>query len=183
MSTGDEVVLQRECDAIEIPSGAFLLLKSGGKGTIAQMLGGSFTLQLEDGRLVRVAGFDADALGQDIPVEARVAASTPGQEVDAARVWETMRTCYDPEIPVNIVDLGLIYDCKVEPYPEGGVSVKVVMTLTAPGCGMSDILKGDLETRIRQLPGVKAVEVEVAFDPPWDSSRMSDAARLQLGML
>lgn len=182
MSTGDEVVLQRDCDAILIPSGIFTVLKEGTKGRITQTLGGSFTLQLNNGELARVTGLDADALGLPVPEEAKIPAAS-GEKVTAEEVWKVMKTCFDPEIPVNIVDLGLIYECRVEERPEGGAEVKVVMTLTAPGCGMSDILKNDLETKIRQMPGVAKVQVDVAFDPPWDASRMTDAARLQLGIL
>jgi probable FeS assembly SUF system protein SufT len=186
MSAGDSFVLGRDCDAIEIPSGTSGVLKAGKKGVVTQTLGGTFTVQLEDGRLLRVAGADADALGQPPPLEAPappVAAPAPGEGITADLVWDAMKTCFDPEIPVNVVDLGLIYDCKVEGHPSGGSKVSVVMTLTAPGCGMADVLKNDIESRIRALPGVKDVRVDVSFDPPWDASRLSDAARLQLGIL
>ncbi len=184
MSAGDEVQLGRDCNAVEIPAGTVTLLRAGEKGRLTQTLGGSFTLQLEDGRLVRVSGVDADAIGQSSTQE--VPPPVPGDsggEADLAQVWDAMKSCYDPEIPVNIVDLGLIYDCQKEPFPGGGSKIRVVMTLTAPGCGMSEILKSDLESRIRVLPGVREVQVDIAFDPPWDSSRLSDAARLQLGMM
>jgi probable FeS assembly SUF system protein SufT len=182
MSVGDEITVQRDCDAILIPSGVFTALKEGTRGYLTQTLGGSFTLQLNNGELARVSGMDADALGLPVPEEAKPKGE-PGKDVTVEAVWDVMKTCYDPEIPVNIVDLGLIYECKVEPRPEGGAFVKVVMTLTAPGCGMSDILKNDIETKVRQMPGVGQVQVDVAFEPPWDASRMTDAARLQLGIL
>jgi metal-sulfur cluster biosynthetic enzyme len=98
-------------------------------------------------------------------------------------VWRQLRTCYDPEIPVNIVDLGLVYSCELAPLPEGGQRVSVRFTLTAPGCGMGDYLKGDIETKLQQVPGIKEVDAQIAFDPPWDQTRMSEAAKLQLGLM
>jgi len=180
MAPDGEITIRRDCDAILIPSGIFTVLREGTKGFITQTLGGSFTLQLNNGEMARVAGSDADALGLPVPEEARL--DTPGGPVTEEAVWSVLKNCYDPEIPVNIVDLGLIYQCQVEPT-EGGVFVRVAMTLTAPGCGMSDILKADIETRLRAMPGVVKVQVDVVFDPPWDASRMTDAARLQLGIL
>lgn len=185
MSAGDAVEFIRDCDAIEIPSGVFTVVRRGTKGTIAQTLGGSFTVQDDAGKLLRVDGNDADAIGMPVPEEARIpATAAPGPDggVSEELLLDTMKTCYDPEIPVNIVDLGLIYEHRIEPHPQGGSKVSVKMSLTAPGCGMSDVLKADLESKIRRLPGVTEVQVEVVFDPPWDPSRMSDAARVQLNV-
>jgi probable FeS assembly SUF system protein SufT len=135
---------------------------------------------------VRIAGKDAAVLGLTPPEEAP-AAPLPEGPLDRAqveeRVWQELKTCFDPEIPVNIVDLGLVYECKVTEHPDGGFRVAVEMTLTAPGCGMGDILKDDAEAKIRAIPGVQECAVALVLEPPWDPSRMSDVARLQLNML
>ena len=186
MSVGDKIDFVRDCDAIEVPSGVFTVLRKGTKGELVQTLGGSYTVRLDDERLFRIAGVDADAIGEAVPEEARMPASAAplaDGQADPELLWAAMRTCYDPEIPVNVVDLGLIYDCRCEPHPEGGSKVKVVMTLTAPGCPMSGVLRSDILSRLRAVPGAREVEVDITFDPPWDSSRLSDAARLKLGIL
>ena len=154
----------------------------GTEADITQALGGSFTLQVRSyGGLFRIAGTDADALGKEMPSEARVSqAASAGLE---EQVTAALKTCFDPEIPVNIVDLGLVYHCQVTHLPEGGNKVDVKFTLTAPGCGMGQVLKDDMESKILSLSGVKEVGVEVVLDPPWDQSMMSDAAKLQLGMI
>jgi probable FeS assembly SUF system protein SufT len=125
---------------------------------------------------------DADAIGQSYDPSQSIAGADPDAPYDEARVWDQLRTVYDPEIPVNIVDLGLVYECKSEALPEGGHRVKVKLTMTAPGCGMGDIIKRDAEQKIAAVPGVREAHVEVVFDPPWTMDRMSEAVRLQLGL-
>jgi probable FeS assembly SUF system protein SufT len=130
--------------------------------------------------MYRIDGKDADAIGQRTPSE-KDSVPEDTREFNEQMVWDILKTVYDPEIPVNIVDLGLIYSCKITPVDDQGKKIDIQMSMTAPGCGMGNVLKGDVENRISKLPSVKAVNVEVVFDPPWDMSRMSEAARLQLG--
>jgi probable FeS assembly SUF system protein SufT len=185
----EPIILKRDCKAITIPYGAETVLLKDEEVSITQMLGGSFTLQRDNGQLVRLDGKDADAIGREVPSETKVfkihyADEKPRDEKEIEKeVWDQLHTCYDPEIPVDIVDLGLIYGCTVKTLPEGGKRVEVVMTLTAPGCGMSGILKADIEEKISRIAGVREAFVDVTFDPPWDRSRMSEAARLKLGMM
>jgi probable FeS assembly SUF system protein SufT len=148
-----------------------------------QALGGTYTIISEEGYMARLDAKDADILGIDSAPGAQGAA-TPA-EFSENQVWEQLRTVYDPEIPVNVVDLGLIYDCKIAPLQEEkeqGNQIDIKMTMTAPGCGMADVLKMDIERKLGGLPSVKQVNVEVVFDPPWNPTRMSEAARLQLGL-
>ena len=174
------IILARDCEATRIPSGASAVLPAGTPVTIAQTLGGHFTVATEDGALLRIADRDADALGA--PAAAAPAPMVEGP-FEEERVWEQLRTVFDPEIPVNLVDLGLIYRCQAVPLPQGGHRVEIAMSMTAPGCGMGDVLKEDVRRKIQTVPGVREVQVEVVWDPPWDASRMSDAARLQLGWM
>jgi probable FeS assembly SUF system protein SufT len=132
------------------------------------------------GQMYRIDGKDADAIGQQAASEKGSPPENSG-EFNEQMVWDILKTVYDPEIPVNIVDLGLIYSCKITPIDDQGKKIDIQMSMTAPGCGMGNVLKGDVENRISKLPSVKAVNVEVVFDPPWDMTRMSEAARLQLG--
>lgn len=178
----ESIALQRDVDAVEIPDGTPTLLPQGHIVTLFQSLGGNFTVTTERGHMVRIAGDDADALGKEPPSLSHL---ETGDAVEAVEknCWEVMKTVFDPEIPVNIVDLGLVYLCQVTPLPEGGNAVYVVMTLTAPGCGMGPILQNDVESGIKGLPGVAKVNVEVVFDPPWSRDMMSEVAKLQLGML
>lgn len=179
---GHEVVqLTRDCDALLIPSGTPIRLPAGQQVTITQSLGGSFTCYV-DGSLVRIVGEDADALGKT-PVARREADVKADGPVDEQLVWEQLRTCYDPEIPINIVELGLIYELKATPTPEGGNRVDIKMTLTAPGCGMGPVLQQDVIDKVRSVPNVTDVDVELVFDPPWSQSMMSEAAKLQAGLL
>ncbi len=175
--------LTRACEAIQIPSGERMLLEAGTGVRITQSLGGTYTVMTDEGYLARIAGKDADALGLEPTAASPEEAAAPldSSELEQ-RVWHQLRTVYDPEIPVNVVDLGLVYLCQVTSLPEGGHGVKVNMALTAPGCGMGDVLRLDAQNKIRGLPGVKDVQVEIVMDPPWDRSRMSEAAKLQLGM-
>jgi len=173
--------LSRPLDVTVIPYGERILLQAGTTVFITQSLGGSYTVMTDHGYMVRIDGGDADAIGEEVqqgPSEEDLK-NKPLQEL----AWDQLKTCYDPEIPVNIVDLGLVYSCDVAPQPDGGSKVSVRFALTAPGCGMGDVLKMDMESKLRGLPGVTEVEVDVTFDPPWDQSRMSDAARLQLGLM
>lgn len=180
---GDEtIILKRDCEAIQIPSGTPITLRAGTEVSITQALGGSYTVMTDYGILVRVDGTDADALGKETENGSASAASNGGKDLEQL-VWDQLRTCFDPEIPVNIADLGLIYSCVISPAPEGGNHVEIKMTLTAPGCGMGDFLKQDVQMKIARLPGVSGVDVEVVFDPPWNQSMMSEAAKLELGML
>ena len=177
------ITLRRDCQAIRIPSGERVTVAAGTAVTVTQSLGGMYTVLTDEGAMVRIAGDDADALGLEAPAAPQAATSAPADGPNVERlVWAQLRTIFDPEIPVNIVDLGLVYGCRAIPWPVGGHMVEVQMTLTAPGCGMGDVLKADAERKIKGLPGVTVVEVEVVFDPPWNQSMMSEAARLQTGM-
>ncbi|PYQ30601.1 MAG: putative Fe-S cluster assembly protein SufT [Acidobacteria bacterium] len=174
----EEVTFSRNAEAIMIPSGEKVLVPKGAQATITQSLGGTFTLITDRGLMVRVSGKEVEAIGKT-PVEtSEVKAEELTPEKLEEMVWEALKTCFDPEIPVNIVDLGLVYLCEMN---EGDVKIK--MTLTAPGCGMGPVLASDVKNKLEQLPGVNNAEVEVVFDPVWDRSMMSEAARLQLGMM
>lgn len=179
MPEREEAVLGRDCEAIQIPDGYPVLLPKGFRVFITQSLGGTYTVAGELGGLYRIAARDADALGKEVPAGTPPAAAS-GADLEQ-QIWNQLRQCYDPEIPVNVVDLGLIYDCHLEPSPDGGQVVHIQMTLTAPGCGMGEVLAQDVKTGIEGLPGVARAEVEIVFDPPWNQSMMSEAAKLQLG--
>ncbi len=181
MQGHETIVLKRDCETIQIPSGSPMTLHAGSEVTITQALGGSYTVMTDYGFLVRIDGKDADALGKES--EAAPAGASPNGADLEQMVWDQLRTCFDPEIPVNIADLGLVYSCVISPLPDNGNRVDIKMTLTAPGCGMGDFLKQDVEMKIARLPGVRDVDVEVVFDPPWNQSMMSEAAKLELGML
>jgi probable FeS assembly SUF system protein SufT len=177
--------LTRDCEAAEIPYGGKVPLTAGTVVTITQALGGSYTVLTPNGYMVRIAGKDADALGEDFAAEAaKNAVSAEGKTVEQM-AWEQLRTCYDPEIPVNIVDLGLVYECAVTPAGESENENKIAVkfTLTAPGCGMGDYLREDIRGKLATIPGVKEADVQVVLEPVWNQSMMSDAARLQLGMM
>ena len=163
-----------------IPAGTPIAIPAGTEVTITQALGGTYTV-MGPGIMARIEGKNADALGLAAAAEKPKAEVTGPVNVD--EVWEALKTCYDPEIPVNIVDLGLVYDVQVSPEEGGGNRVEVKMTLTAPGCGMGGVIAGDAESKIRELPGVTEARVEVVWDPIWNQSMMSDAARLQLGLM
>jgi probable FeS assembly SUF system protein SufT len=177
----EPVVIQRDVKAVVIPAGASVTLRSGQAGYITQALGGSFTIYLE-GNLFRIAGEDADAIGKE-PV--KLPELPPNATTEDVRrvVWDQMRTCYDPEIPINIVDLGLVYECDIRHNEDGTHDVDVRMTLTAPGCGMGEILVQDVKEKVELVPTVRKADVQLVFDPPWNRSMMSEAARLQTGML
>ena len=176
----EPVVIQRDVKAVMVPAGQELTLKAGQAGYITQALGGSFTLYV-DGNLFRVAGEDADALGKEVIKTPELPPNATDEDILKA-VWDQLRTCYDPEIPINIVELGLVYECEVKAAEGGTRCVEVKMTLTAPGCGMGDILVDDAKDKIERIPTVSEARVELTFDPPWNPSMMSEAARLQTGM-
>ena len=190
MAKETEVVkLTRACPVVLIPYGTAMTLPAGTTVYITQQLGGDFTVTTNMGYMARVDGKDADALGKPVSAPAaELAPVTPGEKLGKEeiekRVWAQMKNCFDPEIPVNIVDLGLIYLCEVTPASEGeGYEVLIRLTLTAPGCGMGPVLGSDVERRAKAIPGVAKVKVDVVFDPPWSQSMMSEAAKLQLGLL
>ena len=173
-------VVGRDVRAVVVPAGQEVTLKVGQAGYITQALGGSFTVYL-DGNLFRIAGEDADAIGQE-PVKPPELPPNASAEDVRQLAWAQMRTCYDPEIPINIVDLGLVYACEVTVNEDGTRDLEVKITLTAPGCGMGEILVDDVRDKLKRIPTVREVKVELTFDPPWDQSMMSEAARLQTGM-
>ncbi len=179
--TNEPVTIARDVKAIIIPAGEELLLREGTSGYITQALGGSFTVYVE-GNLFRIAGMDADALGKE-PIPPPDVPDNPTDADIENVIWAQLKTCYDPEIPVNIVDLGLIYRCEVRPLGNGERSVDVDMTLTAPGCGMGDVLVQDAQEKIAIVPTVADVRVQLVFDPPWNQTMMSEEARLQTGLL
>ncbi len=182
------ITLKRDVEAVQIPYGQKMVLTGGSEVTIYQVLGGNYTVQTDQGMLARVDGKDADALG--VPNEPpKPAAAPPPAPANATldqvvnSVWGELRKCYDPEIPVNIVELGLIYECKVAPEPAGGFGVDIQMTLTAPGCGMGPVLQADVQGKVQAIPGVARTNIDLVLDPPWDPTMMTEAARLELGML
>jgi len=176
----EPVQLYRDCPAVLIPAGDEVILRRGANAFITQALGGSFTIFL-DGNLFRIDGQNADALGKD-PVEPPTLPPDASRDDVEQLVWDQLRTCFDPEIPLNIVDLGLIYRCQLRAAEEGW-RVDVVMTLTAPGCGMGDILVHDVRSKLEIIPSLKRADVDLVFDPPWSQDMMSEAARLQTGMM
>jgi probable FeS assembly SUF system protein SufT len=180
-SQNEHVTLTRDCDAVVIPAGDKVKLLAGMSGFMTQALGGSFTVYI-DGNLFRIAGKDGDAIGKEPLAAPEVAEDASEAEIEAA-VWAQLRTCYDPEIPINIVELGLVYECKVERAANGEREVKIKMTLTAPGCGMGDILAQDVREKVGLVPTVARADVELVFDPPWNQSMMSEEARLEAGLL
>jgi probable FeS assembly SUF system protein SufT len=180
MRQNKPATVTREVEAREIPSGIPVTLKVGEPVVLTQALGGSYTVMTQFGFMARVDGKDGDAIGEEIVTfDASAAEGKTTEEL----CWDQLRTCYDPEIPVNIVDLGLVYKCEFSPLPDGGHKVDVRFTLTAPGCGMGDTLKEDIKGKLLQVPDVKEADVQVVFDPQWSMNMMSDAAKLQLGMM
>ncbi len=178
MNTNQKIVLTRDCQATTVPGGSPYFLRSGGTVRLTQALGGSFTVMNDSGYILRIEANDADALGME---PAAATAEAEPQEFSEKLVWDVLRTVYDPEIPVNVVDLGLIYDCRITDF-EDGHKLDIKMTMTAPGCGMGGILKADIERRLGTLPTVRGVQVDIVLDPPWHPGKMSEAAKLQLGM-
>ena len=180
MGASEPITLSRACEVIEIPSGIRATLPAGAVVRIMQSLAGSYTVATDRGYTYRVEAKDTDALGLSNKAMAQEPAVREGP-FSEQMVWDQLKTVYDPEIPVNIVDLGLVYSCAITPLEQGGNRIHIKMSMTAPGCGMGNVLKADVESRLSRLPGVKEVHVEVVFDPPWHPGLMSDAAKLQLG--
>lgn len=181
MSMGQLIELKRECEAIEIPSGIRRVLPAGTMLRISQFLGSSYTVVSEIGYMCRIDAKDANALGLPSSTNAQEEGETRQAAFSEAMVWDQLKTVYDPEIPVNIVDLGLIYSCDITSRDDGGKRLDVKMSMTSPGCGMGNALRADVESKLSRLPEVKEVNVQVVFDPPWHPGLMSEAARLQLG--
>jgi probable FeS assembly SUF system protein SufT len=177
----EPVTFQRDVEAVMVPAGVSVTLRAGKTGFITQALGGSFTVYVE-GNLFRVAGKDADALGKEASIGPELPPDATDEDVKEL-VWEQMRACYDPEIPVNIVDLGLVYSCELTHEADGQRVAVIKMTLTAPGCGMGEVLVQDVRDKVELVPTVKRADVELVFDPPWNRSMMSEAAQLQMGMM
>lgn len=174
--------LHRDCMATTVPAGQVVLLSEGGEVELVQQLGGSITVRTEMGALLRVDAVDAQALGLD-PGLGDTTTMDEDIAFDMSHVLDALRQVYDPEIPVSIVDLGLVYRCEEFPGPLGTRRVEIDMSMTAPGCGMGDVLRGDAARAVISVPGVDDVDVNLVWDPPWTVDRMSDAARLQLGLL
>jgi probable FeS assembly SUF system protein SufT len=183
MHENTEFTLSRDCEAIQIPSGNKITIPVGTQGVITQTLGGSYTIATPHG-LSRIAEKDLDALGLEKPTSTN---GTPkaagGGTVDEKAVWEQLKQCFDPEIPVNIVDLGLVYDCRLMDKPEGGKKVEVKMTLTAPGCGMGPAIAHDAQSKILSIDGIDEADVQLVWDPPWNQNMISEAGRMKLGMI
>ena len=180
--SSEPVQFSRDCAAVLVPQGELVTLPAGSYGYITQALGGSYTVFVE-GNLMRVAGKDADAIGKEPPDPIELPEGAGDDDVERL-VWQQLRTCFDPEIPINVVDLGLVYEAALSPHPEqpGQRKVEVRMTLTAPGCGMGDILVADVRDKLEMIPTVAEADVELVFDPPWNRNMMSEAARLETGM-
>jgi len=183
MYENTEFTLNRDCEAIQIPSGQKTMIRAGTQGVITQSLGGSYTIATHQG-LARVAEKDLDALGLEKPQSQQTQQfSRTDGEVSEEDVWNQLRQCYDPEIPVNIVDLGLVYDCRLIKKQDGGTRVEVKMTLTAPGCGMGPAIAHDAQSKILSIDGIDEADVQLVWDPPWNQNMISEAGRMKLGMI
>ena len=183
MQENKPITLSRDCDAVLIPVGTPISIPEGSAVLITQALGGSYTVNV-NGNLARIDAKNADALGFEVEQkDAAVHKELTGDgSVDEELIWDQLRTCYDPEIPINIVELGLIYECNITPLGVDGNQVDIVMTLTAAGCGMGDFLADDVRSKVLTVPNVTRVNVTVTFDPPWNQEMMSEPARLETGM-
>jgi probable FeS assembly SUF system protein SufT len=179
--SSEPVRFERDCAAVLVPQGDAVTLPAGSVGYITQALGGSYTVFVE-GNLYRIAGPDADAIGKEPTEPLDLPAGASDDDVEQM-VWRQLRTCFDPEIPINVVDLGLVYEAAVSRRDDGERTVAVKMTLTAPGCGMGDILVDDVRSKLEMIPTIAEADVELVFDPPWTRHMMSEAARLETGML
>jgi probable FeS assembly SUF system protein SufT len=185
MHDNTEFTLTRDCEAVQIPSGNKTTIPAGTPGVVTQTLGGSYTIATYQG-LSRIAEKDIDALGLEkaaLPNASSEPADGAAGPADEKAVWDQLRQCYDPEIPVNIVDLGLVYDCRLIQKPEGGSKVEVKMTLTAPGCGMGPAIAHDAQSKILSIDGVDEADVQLVWDPPWNQNMISEAGRMKLGMI
>ena len=181
--SSEPVRLERDCAAVLVPQGELVNLPAGSVGYITQALGGSYTVFIE-GNLFRISGETADAIGKESTEPLQLDEGADDEAVEQL-VWQQLRTCFDPEIPINVVDLGLVYSATISPHPThaGKRLVHVDMTLTAPGCGMGEILVSDVRDKLEMIPTVAEADVDLVFDPPWGRQMMSEAARLETGML
>ncbi|HSF58708.1 MAG TPA: putative Fe-S cluster assembly protein SufT [Candidatus Binatia bacterium] len=184
MSSEKSITVKHDCPAVMIPSGEAIVLGAGSTVWLTQALGGTYTVMTDRGYMARIDSVDGDAIGmapaaESKPAEAQALDSL--EEVEK-RVWDQLRCCFDPEIPVNIVDLGLIYYCAVTPLADGGYKAAVRFTLTAQGCGMGQFLKADMQRKLMSVSGIREVDIELVWDPPWNQSRISGAAKQQLGI-
>ena len=179
--SSEPVQFERDCAAVLVPQGDSVTLPAGSYGYITQALGGSYTVFVE-GNLFRIAGQDGDAIGKEPEASLNLPENASDEEVEQL-VWRQLRTCFDPEIPFNIVDLGLVYEANLSTREDGQRGVEVKMTLTAPGCGMGEILVDDVRSKLEMIPTVAEADVELVFDPPWGRHMMSEAAKLETGML
>jgi probable FeS assembly SUF system protein SufT len=184
MHENTEFTTTRDVEAVQIPIGNAITIPEGTPGVITQSLGGTYTIATYQG-LARVAAKDIDALGLEKPAEDVAApAATPREgEVSEDEIWAQLKQCYDPEIPVNIVDLGLVYDCQLSKKENGQTRVDVKMTLTAPGCGMGPMIAHDAQSKILTIDGIDEADVQLVWDPPWNQSMISEAGRMKLGMV
>ena len=185
--SSEQKILTRDVEDSVVPIGTKVTLQKCETAHITQSLGGTYTV-IVNGNMFRIESKDADALGIEISVSpAASATATPSgpltQDELEKKVWESLKTCYDPEIPVNIVDLGLIYDCHLTPIGENNFKADVKMTLTAPGCGMGPVLAQDVQNKLISLEPIDEANVELVWDPPWNQGMMTEAAKLQLGLL
>ncbi len=182
----EEITLSRDVEAVRIPSGETFTLPIGTRVVITQSLGGSHTVAADGVGLARISGADADALGLEVTEDSGAAIATAEEPLEGealqTAIWDQLKTCYDPEIPVNIVDLGLVYDCMVEDK-DGAKNVEVKMTLTAPGCGMGPSIAADVQRKILTLNGVDSANVELVWDPPWNQDMISEEGKMKLGMI
>jgi probable FeS assembly SUF system protein SufT len=183
MHENTESTLLRDCEAIRIPSGEKFTIPAGTQVFITQALGGSYTVATDTG-LARIGDENADALGLEQPLpQAESPVADANVPVDERIVWDQLRTCYDPEIPVNIVDLGLVYDCSITAREGHGARVEVKMTLTAPGCGMGPTIAAEAKQKVLAVPGVSEAEVELVWDPPWNQAMISEEGKMKLGLI
>ncbi|WP_290648474.1 putative Fe-S cluster assembly protein SufT [Aquisalimonas sp.] len=178
---GEPVIFNRDCDAVVIPAGESGTIPEGVEGVITQALGGSYTVYIQ-GNLFRIAGIDADAIGKEPTPLPELPQDASDKDVEDL-VWEQLHTCFDPEIPIDIVELGLVYYCNIEKVDEDQRRADIQMTLTAPGCGMGDIIASDVKHKVELVPTIEQCNVELVFEPPWSAEMMTDAAKLQTGML
>ena len=185
MNTTDEtnklISLSRDCEVISVPYGEKEILKEGTEVQIMQALGGSYTVYTTEG-MFRINGTNADAIGKEVEKPPTLPDNITDDEFEE-KIWDQMKTVFDPEIPINVVDLGLIYNCRLDKSENDNFVIEVDMTLTAPGCGMADVLVADIQERIEMLPRVESVKVELVLDPPWSMEMMSEAARLEAGLI
>ncbi|MBI4970371.1 MAG: putative Fe-S cluster assembly protein SufT [Candidatus Omnitrophica bacterium] len=184
MQPNEEIQLSRDVEAVRIPDGTRTTLTKGTRLKITQSLGDMYTIFTEQGYMFRIEGKNADAIGKEVVTSSAAPVAGALTDVPLEKLVESqLRTCYDPEIPVNILDLGLIYSQVITPLKDGGNRVEIEMTLTAPGCGMGPVLQDEVRAKVSNLPGVTETDVRLVFSPPWGPDRMSDAAKLQLGMM